>query len=218
MSRKLWKSCKKCCRCGNKKTSQWYSCKCGNGSCTGCLCKGCYMKGYHKNHKDDIDSRDNIRKSMSKSRTGLLSRFTEAGKGFIGAQIVAKTYGLDDCNIKMNNFNFYMDISKHPEYGNIEVKTSSIDIEWNRWHFSNIDSNGFDTLILVCMDMYQPWKNVMRVYAIPCEEVGSITDITIQNSLSVGLKWERFRIDEKPFGYTYHRMDIKKCKVLRKDE
>ncbi len=44
------------------------------------------------------------------------------GKDFIGQQIVAKTYGIEDCNLKMNNFRFYIDL-KHSIYGYIEVKT-----------------------------------------------------------------------------------------------
>lgn len=173
------------------------------------ICNSCYMKDYNKDRNDNADW-----------RTGNLSRYSPSGKGFIGAQIIARTLGIDDCNIIMDNFNFYIDLGKHSEYGYIEVKTATLDIECGEWTFALKLWKQFDTLILICMDQYEPWKNVKKVYAIPYEHVMNnkgitITDITSKYSR---LKWESFKIDEKPFNDTYHKMDIKRCKVLRKDE
>ena len=44
-------------------------------------------------------------------RNGNLDPLSPPGKGFIGAQIVAKTNGTEDCNIKMNNFRFYVEFN-----------------------------------------------------------------------------------------------------------
>lgn len=44
------------------------------------------------------------------------------GKGFIGQQIISRTYKIDDCNLKMDNFNFYIDLTKDAKYGYGEVK------------------------------------------------------------------------------------------------
>lgn len=160
---------------------------------------------------------------MAAWRTGNLSMNSSTGKGFIGAQVVAKTCGLDDCNVKMNNFNFYI-LSKHSVYGYIEVKTVSLSIEYMRWmiHLRNWN---FDTLIIVCMDCEYPWKNVLGVYAIPREYVDGLQGVYIPargpvdelGRSSKGTKWDKFRIDEKPFNDTYHKMDISKCTVLSKD-
>lgn len=177
----------------------------GNWDGKSWLCNCCYMKDYNKDRNDNADW-----------RTGNLSRYSPSGKGFIGAQIVARTLGVDDCNIIMDNFNFYIDLGKHSKYGYIEVKTATLDIECGEWSFIlNLWKQ-----ILVCMDQYEPWKNVKKLYAISYGYVINnkgitITDITSKYSK---LKWERFKIDEKPFDDTYHKMDIKRCKVLRKDE
>ena len=77
------------------------------------LCDNCHAKFG--------DTKDNTIKSMRQFRTGTLSPFSDQGKGFIGARIVAKTLGVDDC------FNFYIDLSKHLKYGYIEVKTATFD-------------------------------------------------------------------------------------------
>lgn len=209
----------KCCRCGKgtyvdpEGHHKWKKCTCGKSNCTTYLCHRCKSKDY-----------DRDRNSMAAWRTGNLSIYSTTGKGFIGAQIVAKTYELDDCNIKTNNFNFYVDLSKHSIYGDIEVKTVSLDIEYMRWmvHLRNWN---FDTLFMVCMGCEYPWENVLRVYAIPCEYVNGLQGVYISargpidelGRSSKGTKWDKFRIEEKPFNDTYHKMDINKCKVLRKD-
>ncbi len=210
----------KCCKCGGGTyidtcgRHQWHKCRCDKENCTTYLCHRCNSKDYDKE-----------RNSMAAWRTGSLSMYSSTGKGFIGAQIVAKTYELDDCNIKMNNFNFYVDISKHPTYGYVEVKTASLDIEYMRWmvHLSNWS---FDTLVILCMDCESPWKNVLRAYVIPKEYVVGLQGVYIPargliDKLALssrGTKWDKFRVDEKPFNDTYHKMDIDKCKVLSKDE
>lgn len=184
----------------------------GNWDGKSYLCWSCYMKKYNKD-----------RNARANWRTGNLSRYSPSGKGFIGAQIVAKTYGIYDCNIIMDNFNFYIDLSKHSEYGYVEVKTATLNIERGNWKFALKMWKQFDTLILVCMDQYEPWKNVKRVYAIPCEYVMNQIGVTITEAPSSkgkweGTKWGQFRLDERQFIDTYHKMDITKCKVLRKDE
>lgn len=71
------------------------------------------------------------------------------------------------------------------------------------------------------MDIYYKSR---RIYAIPYKEIADEVMIHIYEYWSKvrgGSKFERlekFRIDEKQFNDTYHKMDIKRCKILRKDE
>lgn len=56
----------------------------------------------------------------------------------------------------------------------------------------------------------KPWKNVKRVYVIPedsSELYGKIY-ISIYDKPSRESKWEKFRVDEKPYNDTYHKMDM----------
>jgi hypothetical protein len=178
------------------------------------LCGKCYFKKRNKEHN---------RKSMANFRCGQLSRFSGVGKGFIGAQIVCKTLGIDDCNILMDNFCFKID-SKHPKYGLIEIKTSSLHKYMHNfkeiftWNFEHINSHKFDTLILVCMDDNEIWKDVIKVLIIPYDETIYRNSITIFKEPKKNNWYEIYQVDEKSFNDTYHKMDINKCKVLRKDE
>lgn len=148
-------------------------------------------------------------------RSGNLDPSSSHGKGFVGQQIIAKTYGIEDCNLKMNNFRFCVDLSKITGYGYGEVKTVSLN-RMGEWKFSRVGGNKFDVLFLLCMDCNWPWKDVVRVYVIPWEAIGDISYITIYENPSKESRWEEFRTDERSFNSTYHNMKLENCKVLRK--
>lgn len=148
-------------------------------------------------------------------RKGNLDPKSAVGKGFIGQQIVAKTFGVEDCNLKMKNFHFYIDLSKIYGYGYGEVKTASLDMISDIYYFDTDREQDYDNLFLVCMDGNWPWKNVGRIYAIPWEVVGYRKKIGIYKNPSRGGWYKEFRIDEKPFNDTYHNMNLTNCKVLK---
>ncbi len=135
-----------CSNCGEKIKNVCYDIvnDCDN-SVIGCLCPKC---------------------SSTDWRIGNLDPKSSLGKGFIGQQIVAKTFGIEDCNLKTDNFHFYVDLYKHSDYGHIEVKTSSYN-KWRRvWSFVTRREQDYEHLFLVCMDGNWPWKDVKRMYAI----------------------------------------------------
>lgn len=190
-----------CCWCGSIETykDHWYLCGYNKKGCTKCLCYACH-------HGSDW-------------RTGNLDPLSNTGKGFIGQQIVAITYGVEDCNLKMNNFHFYIDLSKISEYGYCEVKIGSLNIMEDQWSFGTRRYQEYDTLLALCMDNKEPWVDVKRSYAFPWEVVGNRKSITITKNPKFGTQWyEESRIDSKPFNATYHNMKLINCRVLRKDE
>lgn len=206
-----------CCRCGNTKTyikntgmPEWRSCKCTKENCAGYLCKKCWSKNYNVLHNIDYV---NLRKDISNSRTGNISRYTSHGKGIIGQWVGAKTLGLKDLNIENNNFNEPIDLSYHQLYGRPDVKIKTL--KNGEWHISmgtnRIGKQKFDTSIILCMDRYELWKDVEIVYAIPWKiiENRKITSgFTIIKGSSRYLWYEEFRIDERPFNRVYHSVDI----------
>lgn len=210
------KSSRMCCKCGKDETTKnnWYKYrdKIGKWDNKSYICHKCHMNDYNSTYDDD-------RKITSKWRNGRLDPASLSGKGFIGQQIVSQTYGVEDCNLKMENFNFYVDLNKITGYGYSDVKTSSFD--GYRWHFADMVRK-CDTFFFVCMDNNWPWKNVMRMYAIPCWEIFGESNIHIYGNFRISRsKWkyiEEFRIDKKPFNYTYHNMRLENCKVLKRDE
>lgn len=131
--------------------------------------------------------------------------------------VCANTLDVKDLNIETDNFTYYVDLSEHVNYGYSEVKTATFNKIDGRWYLNRIHKENFDTLLLVCMDQYDPWKNVKRICAIPSNMITTTTTITIYDAPSVRLRWyERFEIDPKPFNDNYHKMNINICPVLAK--
>lgn len=199
-----------CCKDRDHKTyvrpngkEEWYICSCKKENCTGYICKHCYS----------IQERYD----QALWRHGELPPNTTVGKGFIGQQVVAKRYKTDDCNLKMNNFRFYVDLDKISGYGYCEVKIATLIAIDGRWPFGKINPETFDTLFLLCMDENWPWRRVERVYAIPWEVVGQRRYIAITKDSSREAWYEEFRIDKNPFNKIYCEMNLENCKVLRKE-
>lgn len=155
-------------------------------------------------------------------RNGNLDPLSPIGKGFIGQQIISRTYKIDDCNLKMDNFNFYIDLSRGTKYGYGEVKIATLNVKNNWWIFNVRIGQKFDTLFLLCMDNNEPWRDVERAYAIPYLQIAGEYRIYIHRDLSKLKRHsryeylEQFRIDAILFNDTYHNMKLENCKVLRK--
>jgi len=192
---------RKCCKCKKNDTytkpgggKQWRSCACGNENCTGWLCDHCRGRINY----------------VSLGKSGLLGRSNNRGKEVIGQWIAAKTFHLDDLNIKNDNFSESIDLSYHEILGRPDVKTASLICDM--WTFSHTDRE-CDTLILLGMDDNEPWKNVLRVYIVPYEKV-CWSNIYIHEDWSKVRGKSKFeildtcRIDEKPFNNTYQRIEI----------
>lgn len=71
-----------------------------------------------------------------------------------------------------------------------------------------------DTVVLLCMD--EEWKNVVRVYIIPSENIEKL-HLAIYTGTTKVSKWDEFRVDEEQYNDTYSNLDIENCTILRKD-
>lgn len=200
----------KCCRCGGsdtyikgidfegKKIYKWYTCACDKKDCTGYLCQKCYSH---------IDS-DERMKSVAHSRTGNLDRLSNHGKETIGEWISAKTLGVKDLNIENNRFREIVDLSIHSIYGMIDVKTCSFEIIYRYWQ-ANIKRRTFDSLLVLCMDGYDIWKNVERIYIIPKDKIRPSSNLKIyKNSVGEAMYYEQFMVDVRPYNDIYHSVNI----------
>lgn len=185
-----------CCQCGSIETTRyrgvehWHKCKCGKDLCTGWLCKICYTREHHKSPDGYVTTIN----SMSKHDTGLLSIDSETGKGLIGEAIIAKVRKLGIVAIKSNNFRSKFDLSIDEEYRNIQVKIATP--QYGDWYASIGKDHNFDILFGLCMD--KSMKNVKRSYIIPVLDLLGVKSISFRKN-SVDSKWEKFRIDEKPY-------------------
>lgn len=207
---------KRCCACGSADTyigpnlnPQWSKHVCDKKNCTRYICHNCWHIYYN-------NLPDSVLNANSKWRNGMLDSSSTNGKGFIGQQIVAKAYGVEDCNLKMKNFRFCVDLSKMSKYGYIEVKTATLNKINDNWGFNTRRDQKYNTLILVCMDHNEPWKDVMMAYAIPYEEAIKRRQITIVRHPTRYTWYKDFEIDCKLFNDAYHNMKLENCKILRR--
>jgi hypothetical protein len=144
---------------------------------------------------------------QAKFRKGNFSRFEILGRAVIGQWIAAKTLGLYDLNIHNNNFREPIDLSRHPDYGNIDVKIATYNCANVQHRFHGIRQN-FDNLLALCMDKYEQWKNVEMAYIIPVECINTENITIVKKVSSRKSKWDEFRIDEKPYNDMYRGVDI----------
>lgn len=199
---------RKCCICGkgetfvdNSEYAHWLKEYNERKVFTGrYICTKCDAEKRNK----DGNSYRNLIKSMTMSRLEELSIEDNKGKGLIGEAIIGKVRGLKVLGIETGNINFKFDLSTDKEYGIIQSKLRKP--LYGDWKIYLGRDDDFDTLLVLCMDKYM--KNVVRVYAIPKKELKGLTGITLcKNPLpSVGSKWEKFMIDEKPYDGTYQNI------------
>lgn len=201
---------KLCCICGNNNDvrKRYYDDN-GNWDGESRLCDNCYTN-INYNY---------IQKMLAGFRNGNLDPLSTVGKGFIGQQIIAKKYNVDDCNLKMDNFHFYVDLSKISGFGYCEVKISGL--HGKLWKAELGMEHKFDTVFVLCMDKNVPWIDIERAYVIPESKLYGEARINIYKDFSnmrSRFKWvDKFRVDEKDFNDIYHTMKLENCKILRKN-
>lgn len=175
--------------------------RCGRWDGKSRICARCYST-IRNNSKD---SYKNVKKLIANSRTGNLDRFCSTGKAIISQWISATVIGIKDMNIENNNFNEPVDLSLHYIYGTVEIKNGKWIGNRGYWQVDDLEKH-FDKVMVLCGDMYQPWKLIERVYIIPRSDVkGSIVIVKDPYRIS---KWDKFRVDERPYNDVYHSVNI----------
>lgn len=205
----------KCCKCGATETPKdwfgkehWYDHLCNKMNCTKYLCKNCW----HEEHRKLPDSHNNIIKGLANSRTGNLDRDSESGKSLIDQAITSNVLKIEDLNIKMNNFGYYIDM-RHKKYGKIDVKGSSPRTiraglyKYHVYEFHTYGKIGIDTFICIGYDKNR--KSVKYVWIVPNDEWVSDRDrITISDSEDSKsfILLREFLVDSKPYNDAYYSL------------
>lgn len=194
----------KCVICGNNVTKHRYYDEKGIWDEVSHICNICYMRKYYR-----TDNR------FTSSRSGNLSKNSQVGKGLFGEAMFAKVRCLKIISIEKNDFISKYDLTSDSEYGMIQCKLKRPYLRIGReyWNIHFDIEHYFDYLGVLCVD--KDMINIERVYMIPEEELYGIQGITLVKGLDSKLysKWERFRIDEKPYNDAYHNiMDFLKDK------
>ncbi len=178
---------RKCAKCGIDKTSKWHREFNNDKNWTGkYLCNRCFQKS-------DLNYHYLIRKSTTRSRIGYIQKDTRQGMAVMSQAVVAKYFDIEDLNIKMDNFKWYIDMENIGAiYGKIDVKSSKLSRD-GQWTFQTERKIDCDTYI--CTGFGAELKDIESVYIIPNEYVyklGSVT--TIKNPLTQ-CKYDKFKIN-----------------------
>lgn len=209
---------RKCFLCGKKETyvskngkEYWFTYKDEKFLCIDC-----------HNHQDE-NSGNYWKKINALRRNKKLHKNTTQGKGLRIEQIFVSYLGLDNCNIKKDNFNFNFDLFS--SYSGYRIQIMSRKLNSFQWGFSGQNFynkvKNCDILYFACMD--KNYKNMERVYRIPSKYVLGLNSVTFYRYLSPSLsyKWERFRLEEneiKILNDIYHSMKIEDCPMLTDEE
>ena len=159
------------------------------------LCKKCYSKIY----SSLPESQCNIIKRLSNLRVGQLAIHSKRGKGLIAEAVIAKIRKLEIIGIKSDNFNSKIDLSFDLEYGIIQVKSR---ISYYGDWMVRYDLEEFDTLFVLCLN--KDGRDIERMYAVPERLLYGTISLTIMGSCNS--KYEKYRIDERPYNDVYHNL------------
>lgn len=193
---------RKCEICESDKTyidcygrSSWFYNKDENGNWTGgYLCSKCF-------NKHDPYSHNNIRKYMRKARIGGLGKGDNHYKSIISEATVCEVLGIENLNIKNDNFEYYID-ANHYKYGYIDIKARSPD-DHDRWGFNTRRKIDCDTYF--CLGMDDEWKNIEAVFIIPNEDwLINVDRIAIPRYPKYSSKYDIFKVDHNQYNEIYH--------------
>lgn len=200
-----------CIICGSKDTSiykgkyRWIRDRDDKENWTGkYICFNCYGKNRQKN---DPNSQQNIIKSIRNPRIGNIKKDSEQGMVIIIQAVVAKVNGIEDLNIKTNNYNYHVDMYKDI-YGRINVEYSSFRYPYyNGWIFNSrrtnvIKNENYDTYILLCLGIGK--INIQRVYIIP--NIGKIKELWIIGINVNGSEYDIYRVDQNSYNDVFQNI------------
>jgi len=129
------------------------------------ICTRCWRKY-------DLNSNANIQKSLRNRRTGNLTD----SRHILGnncEELTCRWRGVDNLNIKNDNYNSPIDHSRDRELGIIQTKgLRFVSYPYGRWphNYDSEHNKEFDYIILYCLS--EDGKYVDRIYIIPkCETI-----------------------------------------------
>jgi|CXWL01.1.fsa_nt_gi hypothetical protein len=197
--------------CGNNKTTGNWHKHSKNGLYP--ICKHCY-------DTCDPGSFASKIKADAKCRNKELGKDTTKGKGFRAEQGILCTIGIENCNIKENNFSHKIDGYQHDGDKRIQIKSGALEfgdgIKYYEWKFEEIKLENCDTVYLACMD--KKYSKYLKIFKIPVDYIKSIGIIYIRINPNTVKKWNWniYEIDVEPFNNTYNSLSIDNCTVLKR--
>lgn len=150
--------------------------------------------------------------------TGNLDINSPTGLGRAGEILVAKTLEIaDEYDCNRISCGFKIDLY-HDEYGKIDVKTSSLNYEYNNWGFGFFAKKDADTYI--CIGLSYGNKYVQHVWIIPnINDVKNKIGLNIKDTSRSLSNREHWEVLSKPYDDVWQEMIIGyrngNCKVFK---
>lgn len=129
-------------------------------------------------------------------------------KDYIGDIIVIKVRKLKDCSLNINDSMSKFNMTPDPEYG--IIKTRFRTLYENDYKIPVGTARGFDTLFIMILNKGK--GTIEKVYAVPEKELDGKRIITI-----VDARYQKFKINEKPYNDIYCYMKTGKYSILEDD-
>lgn len=133
------------------------------------------------------------------------------GKAVISQAIVAKVLGIEDLNIKYDNYGWYIDL-EHINHGKIDVKSSSLQ-DYGRWYWYPTRKNPLpgrnkkqilcDTF--VCIGYGNKRTNIDAVLIIPSKYC-DVSTINYNKDSKRGNKYGIFVVDPTSYNDAHHSL------------
>lgn len=187
---------RKCCVCGEIESNNWYICRCCKKDCAGHVCLACYTRDYN----------DQFVKTNTLCRTGGIIVGSCQYLAIISQAVVAKYLKIDDLNIKMNNFEWFIDMEDE-KYGKIDVKSGRLTISriYEVWEFGT--KRKIDCHFYFCIGFSRDLKVIDAVYLIPNEGwICSLDTIMIRKYPTRVSKYDQFRVDQESYNDIYQKL------------
>lgn len=159
-------------------------------------------------------------KSITDIRIANVEIDSDKGRYIMCQAVVAKTLGIDDLNIKNDNFMWPVDM-EHANYGKIDVKCSSLWYRRDRgmWTYATFRKIECDTYIL--LGLSPDYENIEDMRIVPNEGwINGLTTITIVKDSLKTTKYDQFVADPKCYNDVYRelRLYLKNKKFLGIDD
>lgn len=179
---------RKCCLCSIIESSNWHKCLCGKKGCTRYICGACYVRDYNE-----------FIKSNRLWRTGNVEVGSSQYMTIISQAIVAKYLGIEDLNMKNDNFEWFIDMEDKEDnrYGKIDVKSGRLTIinKYDGWEFGTNRKIDCDTYF--CIGFGKNLECIDVVYIIPNEGwICELELIVIHKDSVKCSKYDQFKVDQ----------------------
>lgn len=144
---------------------------------------------------------------------GELDINSETGLGRIGEILVTKVLGIGkehDCNRESCHAEIDM---YNKEYGRIDVKTSLLSYNYNRWTFNLTNIKEVKTYI--CIGLTSDRKFVKHVWIVPNEsKIKHIQSLQIYDGYRSLFNKKHWEVDIKPYNDMWQTMKLDNCKIM----